>query len=171
MKLREFNHDYLVNLLEKLSQENRTLVLLGDFNANLLKYDIGTNISNFLDLMYSFFLLPHIVSPTRTTAVLASLTDNIFTNNCNFPYTSGSLAITLSHHHVQFLIMENQCNLSKNKKENQLYLDFQEIEKNKIIVSAGNYDAFFENLPSPPDPSFESILFTLCISPFIQAIT
>ena len=36
MELTEFNIDYLSNLLEKLSLENKTLVLLGDFNANLL---------------------------------------------------------------------------------------------------------------------------------------
>ena len=38
MELGEFNSDYLANLLEKLS-----LVLLGDLNANLLKYDIDTD--------------------------------------------------------------------------------------------------------------------------------
>ena len=65
MELREFNSDCLANLLGKLSLENETLVLLGGFNANLLKYDIDTDISNFLDLMYSSFLLPHIASPTR----------------------------------------------------------------------------------------------------------
>ena len=51
------------------------------------------------------------------------------------PYTSGNLAITLSNHHAQFLIMENQPNLSESKKEGQLCCDFQEIEKNKIIIS------------------------------------
>ena len=43
MELGEFNSDYLANLLEKLSLENKTLVLLGDLNANLLKYDIDTD--------------------------------------------------------------------------------------------------------------------------------
>ena len=59
MKLGEFNSDHLPNLLEKLSLENKALALLGDFNANLLKYDIGTDISNFLDLMYSSFFSTH----------------------------------------------------------------------------------------------------------------
>ena len=62
MELGEFNSHYLTNLLDNLSLENKTLVLLGDFNANLLKYDIDTDISNFLDLMYTSFLLPHIAS-------------------------------------------------------------------------------------------------------------
>ena len=37
MELSEFTSDYLANLLEKLSVENKKLVLLGDFNADLLK--------------------------------------------------------------------------------------------------------------------------------------
>ena len=50
MELLEFNNDYLANLLDTLSSENKTVVLLGDFNA---KYDQNSNISDFLDLMYS----------------------------------------------------------------------------------------------------------------------
>ena len=42
MELSEFNSDYLTNLLEKLSLENKTLVLLGDFDVDLLKCVIQT---------------------------------------------------------------------------------------------------------------------------------
>ena len=81
--------------------------------------------------MYSSFLLPQISSRTRTTAASAILIDDIFSNNCNPPYTFGNFVITLSDHHAQFLIMEN---LSETKKEDQLCCDFQEIEKKQ------NYD-------------------------------
>ena len=40
MNIKEFNDDYLTELLEKLSKENKTIFLLGDFNVNLLYYDI-----------------------------------------------------------------------------------------------------------------------------------
>ena len=130
MKLGEFNSDHLPNLLEKLSLENKALALLGDFNANLLKYDTDTDISNFLDLMYSSFF-PHIASPTRTTATFATLVDNIFTNNCNSYYTSGNCVIIFSDHHAQFVIMENQPNFSESKKEDEPSREFQGIKKNK----------------------------------------
>ena len=133
MEFSEFNSDYLTNILEKLSLENKTLVLLRDFNVNLLKY-INSDISNFLDSMYSS-LLPHIASPTHTTATSATLIDSIFSNNCNSPYTSGNLVITLFDHHAQFLILGNQHNSIENNKEDQLYRDFQEIEKNKDTIS------------------------------------
>ena len=86
MELGQFNIHHLTNLLEKLSLEIKTLVLLGDFNANLLKYDIDTDISNFLDLMYLSFLFPHIASPIRTMTAWGTLADNMLTNNSNSPY-------------------------------------------------------------------------------------
>ena len=39
MDLNEFNDYYINNLLDKLSKENKTVFLLGDFNIDLLNYD------------------------------------------------------------------------------------------------------------------------------------
>ena len=97
--------------------------------------------------MYSSFLLPHIASPTLTTAASPALIDNIFTNNCNSLYTSVNLVITLSDHHAQFLIMENQPNLSENKKEYQLCREFQEIE-NAELQYLNNWKMWTEKLSS-----------------------
>ena len=60
----EFDDVYLHDGLEKLSNENKTVVLMGDFNADLLKYDSNIDSSTFLDKMYSSFLLPYILSPS-----------------------------------------------------------------------------------------------------------
>ena len=78
MELSEFNNHYLSNLLDKLSGENKTVVLLGDFNADLLKYDKDCNVSDFLDTIYSNLPLPHIASSRRVTMNLKTLIDNIF---------------------------------------------------------------------------------------------
>ena len=67
MEISDFNKYYLSNLLETLSLENKKIVLLGDFNVDLLKYDSNHDIFDFLDTMRSN-LLPHITSPTRITA-------------------------------------------------------------------------------------------------------
>ena len=135
MELSEFKNDYLTNLLDTLSSENKTIVLLGNFNADLLKYDQNSNISDFLDLMYSSLLLPHIFSPTRTTSSSATLIDNIFTNNYNSSFVSGNLVNTLSDHHAQFLIMGNQHSPLELDSKEHMFRDFQEIEKNKNISS------------------------------------
>ena len=39
MEFLQFNIDFVTNLMDTLSSENKTEVLLGDFNADLLKYD------------------------------------------------------------------------------------------------------------------------------------
>ena len=39
MDLAEFNCNYLKNLLEKTSKEQKSIFLLGDFNVNLLNYN------------------------------------------------------------------------------------------------------------------------------------
>ena len=107
MELSEFSSDYLTNLLDTLSSENKTVVLLGDFNVDLLRYDQNSNISDFLDLMYSSLLLSHIFNPSCTTTSSATLIENIFTNNYNSS-VSGNLVNSLSDHHAQFLIIRNQ---------------------------------------------------------------
>ena len=49
MGLLEFNSNYFTNLLDTLSSENKTVVLLGDFNVDLFKYDQNSNISDLID--------------------------------------------------------------------------------------------------------------------------
>ena len=54
----EFMEDYLSKTLETLPFENKHLILLGDFNINLLNYDTDHNTNDFLDLLTSNSLLP-----------------------------------------------------------------------------------------------------------------
>ena len=136
MELSALDGDYVTNLLDTLSSENKTVVLLGDYNADLPKYDQISNISDFYYLIHSFILLPHIFSPTRTTATSATLIDNIFTNNYNSSFISGNLANTLLNRHAQFLTMELQYSSLEVDSTEQMFRDFQEIEKNKNIISS-----------------------------------
>ena len=61
----EFNDVHLHDVLEKLSNENKTVVLMADFNIDLLKYDSNIDSSTFPDKTYFSFLLPYISSPSR----------------------------------------------------------------------------------------------------------
>ena len=80
MNINEFNNDYLNGLLEKLSKENKTIFLLGDFNINFLNYDIHPPTNEFLDSFSSHYFLPHILQPSRVTTNSKTLIDNIFSN-------------------------------------------------------------------------------------------
>ena len=80
MNLNEFNEFYLNNLLDKLSKENKTVFLLGDFNINFLNYDQDTSSNEFLDSLSSHLLLPHILQPKRVRRNSKTPIDNIFSN-------------------------------------------------------------------------------------------
>ena len=47
MNFNEFNKFYLNDILDKLSKENKTVFLLGDFNINLLNFDQDTSTNEF----------------------------------------------------------------------------------------------------------------------------
>ena len=53
MDLNEFNDYYLNKLLHKLSSENKSVILLGDFNVDLMKYDNHHSKYEFLDFYVS----------------------------------------------------------------------------------------------------------------------
>ena len=59
MDLTDFNSNYLNNLLEKISKEQKSVFLLGDFNINLLNYNVHNPTNGFLDSLASnsFFTL------------------------------------------------------------------------------------------------------------------
>ena len=69
-ELGEFGSVYLTNLLEKLSLENKALVLLGDFHANLLKYDIDTNISNFIAIITTALLTTLVILSSHCLTIM-----------------------------------------------------------------------------------------------------
>ena len=51
MKTSDFNNEYLIPLRAKILQEEKTCLLMGDFNINLLSTGRNPNVS---DLYYTF---------------------------------------------------------------------------------------------------------------------
>ena len=49
MDLNEFNDCYLTELLDKLSSENKSVILLSDSNVDLMKHDNHHSTNEFLD--------------------------------------------------------------------------------------------------------------------------
>ena len=103
----EFIDIYLSELLQKFSKEDKTIMLMGDFNIDLLKYDHNTDSASFLDSLYTNFLLPYISTPSRVTTHSRTLIDNIFSNNIEDGLISGNIISTISDHYAQFLLMKN----------------------------------------------------------------
>ena len=63
MNVHEFNGDYLNELLDKMSEENKKIFPLSDCNINLWNYDTHPPTNAFLDLLWSHYFLPISCSP------------------------------------------------------------------------------------------------------------
>ena len=109
------------------------VVLLGEFNADLLQYDHDVELADFLDAIYSKLLLPSISSPTRIVLTSATLINNIFTNDYDNTFTIGNLASALLDDLAQILIFPIQ-NRTRHKELKKVHLDFQEILGNKDVI-------------------------------------
>ena len=78
-KLRDFIFER-EQLVSAISQENKTVFLMGDWNLNLMNHSCHQVTGEFLDLKFSRMFFPLITRPTRITSHKVSLIDNTFTN-------------------------------------------------------------------------------------------
>ena len=169
MNTNEFNDDYLNELLDKLSKENKTIFLFGDFNINLLNYDIHSPTNEFLDFLSSHYFLPHILQPSRVTTNSKTLIDNIFSNMAVPNIISGNLTASISDHLPQFLVALNiffNASYPKSNKyerdwsrfdQENFVLDYFSVEWDNVLISPNtntekSYKTFLEK--------FESLLDT-----------
>ena len=82
---------------------------MGDFNINLVNYDSHPETNDFINLMVSHYLLPHILHPARVIDHSATIIDNIFFNALEFDTLSGNLLTKISDHFPQFLVIKKCC--------------------------------------------------------------
>ena len=148
--------DKLKETLGKIKNNNKTTIITGDFNYDILKYYFNKTIANFLNLMYSNFLQPCILEPTRIVGNnRPSLIDNIFINTYDKPILSGNFINKISDHMSNFAIVRDILEKIKTKKikiravknfEEEKYLQDLEEIKNLDLMKYENvnnmYNAF-----------------------------
>ena len=133
MQQSDFNDEYLKPLSDKLISENKEVILLGDFNTDLLKCDSNKNVSNFLDIIYSTNRLPNITSPTRLTSRSQTLKGSIFSSVINDDCIPGNLISPMSDQHAQFLTIPNYT-ITQNSKKNIYKQNFKHFSSKKFIT-------------------------------------
>ena len=104
----------LNNNLDKINNEQKYCVLMGDFNLNLLNSDSHLPTDEFLNSLGTYFYSPHILQPTRITSHSATLIDNIFFNSLSHHTVSGNVLYDLSDHLPNFLIINKFSSLPNN---------------------------------------------------------
>ena len=126
------------DIIGKISNENKTCHIMGDFNLNLLNYDSHSLTCEFLDGIYSNMFIPLITRPTRITAHTSTLIDNIFTNNFSSISTSGLLFTDISDHLPVFSISCEGMNYCDNTNEKITFRDKNKTNINKFIEQLGS---------------------------------
>ena len=124
---------YLNNTFKKIKKENKKIILTGDFNYNLMKHETKKDVSEFINLMFSNLMQPHILGPSRMrVGSRPSLIDNIYLNDIEIECTSGNLYGKISDHMPNFLIMGN-VEYSNNKQEKIIIRDMSNFDRFKFI--------------------------------------
>ena len=120
MQQSDLNDEYLKPLSENLTSGNKEVILLDDFNTDLLKCDSIKDISNFLDIIYFTNVLPNITSATSFTSWSQTLIDNIFSS-------------IISDRHAQLLIIPDY-KTTKNSKNDIYKQNFKHFHSKKNIT-------------------------------------
>ena len=103
MEVTEFNDVFLQNILEKLCYDYVKIIIIGDFNIDILKY--------------------------RVTPRPQTLIDNIFQNIIEEDIISGNITTTLSDHYIQFLLFKNKIKSQTNIKKANFGRNYKSLNK------------------------------------------
>ena len=142
LKEKEFTEDFLSDVFKKLSKEKREVILTGDFNIDLLKYNECDKIQNFANSIFSNSLQPHIFSPTRITHTSNTLIDNIYSNLINYDIVAGNVTLKISDHFPQFMFMYGKSSLETEKTQSdKIFRDFSDFDQKNFsqILSNKNW--------------------------------
>ena len=86
------------NLLNDFAASNTQVIIVGDFNLNALKYNLVNQVTEYIDLLFSFGFLQLIMKPTRCTPHSASLIDHVLTNTKSDLFETAILTSDISDH-------------------------------------------------------------------------
>ena len=101
--------EYFDAMLEKLSASNKSLIVMGDFNVNLLAVETCNYAQNFLLSLQSFSLITTIDKSTRIYNNATILIDNILINKFDGIINSGNIISDISDHALFTILHYTFC--------------------------------------------------------------
>ena len=148
---------YFDEALERFSQSDKTIYIMGDFNINLLNAETCNFTKEFLSTLQSYSFIPTIDKPTRVYSSSATLIDNIFTNKYCGKITSGNIISDISDHYSQFCLTESSCETDFPKKtmipdfsrfsEKDFNSELAQVDWGLLLVrTQGNIDIAFSKI-------------------------
>ena len=95
---------------------------MGDFNLDLLKYNVHEKTTDFVDNIISHGFLPTIHKPTRVTTESATIIDHIYVNYATHKSKSGIIITDVSDHFGIFYLEEKSSkHISNEMIEKRIY--------------------------------------------------
>ena len=88
----------LLKFLHSYDKKSNDIIITGDLNIDLLKYQTHKETADYIDILTSHQMLPYIVRPTRIKHSSATLIDHIFMKG-NMDASSGILATEIAGNH------------------------------------------------------------------------
>ena len=134
----EVFQSYFDETIEKFASSGKHIVIMGDFNIDLLKCASSSYSHDFLTSLQSCFLFPTIDKPTRVRSTSATLIDNIFINNPDQIVASGNIISDISDHFSQFCILKSMRD--KVKKNKSKVRDFSRFSRDSFNADLSNVD-------------------------------
>ena len=95
--------DSLVGMLDKVAQEQLMVVLMGDFNCNMLR--AGSHTEKLAMVMSEYGMKQMICDPTRVTQTSDTMIDLLFCSNSDEIIQSGCLELGMSDHEMIYGIL------------------------------------------------------------------
>ena len=131
------------NLLNDFSCSNTQVIIVGDFNLDALKYNLVNQVTEYIDLLFSYGFLQLIMKPTRCTPHSASLIDHVLTNTKSDVFETAILTSDISDH-FPFIFFSKICSHPQNNKLIK-FRDFSDLNVKKFTSALRSINWDFLN--------------------------
>ena len=152
----------LNEILSKIQKEGTICYLLGDYDINLLNYEVHSPTAEFIDLMHSHSFMPLVNRPTRISGQSVTLIDNIFNNNYqNVCETMQAILVTdISDH---FSVIHINWNATDDNHEWYVVKRLNN-QRNRVAFSQAIQAIDWSNMYNMPDTqsAFSCFHETIC---------
>ena len=102
---------------------NKSMILAGDFNINMLDFVQNKKVQNFVNLMFQFGLVPTINKPTRVTHKTISVIDHINKNSIyNNAFKTAIIKTDIADHFPITYVFKLKSSMSSKNHHKNRYL-------------------------------------------------
>jgi hypothetical protein len=96
--------DLLSNLCNELSSVKHSIYIAGDINLDVLRYNSNPNVTEYVDLLFSYGFLQTITRPTRISQNSATVIDHIISNVTSSCHETVIITSRISDHFPIFYL-------------------------------------------------------------------